>query len=231
MRRSERLTAIVERLGDGRLHLARDLAERFEVSARTIYRDMDALVASGVPVEGERGLGYLLREPVFLPALFVGPAELEALHLGMAIVAEAADEELARASRSLLGKIRTKAREASPAAPAPPSSWGFEIYPFVEARAGFVHMPTIRRAVRDARWIEIDYLSLRDARSSRRVRPLQVEYWGRVWTLSAWCELRGTFRSFRVDRIEACRAETERFDPHEPGKGLKECLAALETTS
>ncbi|MEO0752236.1 MAG: HTH domain-containing protein [Pseudomonadota bacterium] len=92
MRRSERLTEIVEIIKDGRLHLARDIAEALEVSERTVYRDIATLIASGVPVEGERGVGYLLKEPVFLPPLALSMTELEALSLGMSIVQEVADD-------------------------------------------------------------------------------------------------------------------------------------------
>ncbi|PCH73585.1 MAG: transcriptional regulator, partial [Rhodobacteraceae bacterium] len=87
MRRTDRLFDIIQILRDGNLHRAQDIAERLEVSVRTIYRDMDTLTASGVPVQGERGVGYMALEAITLPPLTLTPAELEALNLGMAIVA------------------------------------------------------------------------------------------------------------------------------------------------
>lgn len=145
MRRAERLAEIVEIVRDGRLHTARELAATLDVTERTVYRDMDTLAASGVPIEGERGVGYLLREPVFLPPLALSLAELEALSLGMAIVGETADRELGAAARSLLDKVEGHAavRRRSPEA------WGFGIYEFALARAGLTPMPLLRRAIRE----------------------------------------------------------------------------------
>ncbi|MEM9796914.1 MAG: YafY family protein [Pseudomonadota bacterium] len=222
MRRAERLADIVEIVRDGRLHRAGDLASALGVSARTIYRDMEALIASGVPIEGERGVGYLLREPVFLPPLALSLAELEALSLGMAILREAADPELQAAAASLLAKVEGHAsiRRRSP------KSWGFGVYDFALARAGFVHMPAIRRAIRARVKLRLAYRSLTDSRTCRTIRPLQTEYWGRVWTLTAWCELRGAFRSFRIDRIETCTPTGAVFAP-EPGKTIEDYLAQM----
>ena len=105
MRRTDRLFDIIQILRDGKLHRAQDIADRVEVSVRTIYRDMDTLVASGVPVEGERGVGYMITQAITLPPLTLTVAELEALNLGMAIVAEAADPDLKSAAQTLAEKI------------------------------------------------------------------------------------------------------------------------------
>lgn len=105
MRRTDRLFEIVQILRDGKLHRAQDIARRLEVSVRTIYRDMDTLIASGVPVEGERGVGYMARAAITLPPLTLTGEELEALNLGVAIVAEAADAELKAAAARLADKI------------------------------------------------------------------------------------------------------------------------------
>lgn len=220
MRRADRLAELVEIVRDGRLHTARDLAAALEVSERTIYRDMDTLAASGVPIEGERGVGYLMREPVFLPPLALSLIELEALALGMAIVGEAADPELQMAAESLLGKVEGHAavRRRSP------RKWGFGVYAFEMARAGFVHMPLIRRAIRDGTILKITYRSIANEATERDIRPLQTEYWGRVWTCSAWCELRAGFRAFRIDRIEHC-SETGRHFAPEAGKTIEDYLA------
>lgn len=219
MRRSDRLSEIIEIVQDGRLHVARDIAERLEVSVRTIYRDFDTLVASGIPIDGERGMGYMLREPVFLPPMNLSLVELEALHLGMAIVAEAADLELQAAAASLTRKIDKVATAGGTA----PKRWGFGIYPFVQAKIGFKHMPTIRNAIRNQEKLKIDYLSLDDQASTRTVWPLQTEYWGRVWTISTWCEKRVDFRAFRVDRILTCELVGSHFKD-EPRRRLEDYL-------
>ena len=112
MRRTDRLFDLIQLLRDGRLHKASDLAEKMEVSVRTIYRDMDTLVGSGIPVEGERGVGYILRAPVFMPPMALTQVELEALHLGAALVRQTADAELqeaadARANQRLIVQCRS----------------------------------------------------------------------------------------------------------------------------
>ena len=219
MQRSERLTEIVEIVRDGRLHLARDIAAALEVSLRTIYRDMDTLVASGVPIDGERGVGYLLREPVFLAPMALSLTELEALSLGMAIVQEVADQELQAAAKSLLDKIEDHASNRRRA----PKSWGFGIYAFERAQEVFRHMPLLRSAIRERLKLRITYLSLAGVASDRIIRPLQADYWGRVWTCSAWCEMRGDFRSFRIDRMQSCEATGQTFQP-EAGRTIEDYL-------
>lgn len=223
MRRSDRLSEIIEIVQDGRLHLARDIAARLEVSVRTIYRDFDTLVASGIPIDGERGVGYMLREPVFLPPINLSLTELEALHLGMAIVAEAADMELQTASASLTKKINKVATANGTV----PKSWGFGVYPFVQAKIGFEHMPRIRAAIRNREKLEIDYLSLNNQASSRVVWPLQNAYWGRVWTMTCWCERRGDFRSFRIDRIASCNLTGTYFEDQH-GRRLEDYLERVD---
>jgi predicted DNA-binding transcriptional regulator YafY len=226
MRRTDRLFDLVTALRDGRLHRAQDLARRLEVSVRTIYRDMETLQASGIPVEGERGVGYMLTAPVTLPPLNLTLLELEALELGMAVVAEAADLELQRAARSLSAKIDAVVPEDR----APPKAgWGFAVYPFADAARGFRHMPALRAAIRARQKLDLAYRDAEGTRTTRVIRPLQMEYWGRVWTLTAWDETKGDFRSFRVDRIEEVRARPELF-VDEPGKSLADYLDSLTKT-
>jgi len=219
MRRSERLAEIIEIVRDGRLHRACDIAEALCVSERTIYRDVGALIASGVAIEGERGLGYILREPVFLPPMALTSQELEALKLGLEIVRKTSDEELTRGAISLLAKVERHANLRRRI----PSDWGFGVYQPAIERRGFTFLPIIRRAIRSGHKLRIAYLALNGETSGRTVRPLQTEYWGRVWTFSAWCELRGDFRVFRIDRLELCEKTGEMLTP-EPGKTLRDYL-------
>jgi len=223
MRRTDRLFDLVTALRDGRLHRAQDLAERLEVSVRTIYRDMETLQASGIPVEGERGLGYMLTAPVTLPPLNLTLTELEALELGMAVVAEAADPELQKAARSLSAKIDAVLPDDRAA---PKAGWGFAVYPFADAARGFRHMPSLRAAIRARQKLDLAYRDAEGRSSSRIIRPLQMEYWGRVWTLTAWDETRDDFRTFRIDRIEHLGARPELF-VDEPGKSLADYLDRL----
>jgi predicted DNA-binding transcriptional regulator YafY len=216
MRRTDRLFELIQVLRDGRLHRAREMAERLGVSTRTIWRDMDTLKSSGVPVEGERGVGYMMTAPITLPPLNLTLNELEALHLGMAVVGEAADPELQAAARTLQAKVEAVLPEHRTA---PAAGWGFAVFPFAEAARGFAHMPAIRHAIRQKHRLSLRYRALDEALSERTVRPLQMEYWGRLWTLTAWCESREDFRVFRVDRIETLADTAEPFTD-EPGRTL-----------
>ncbi len=223
MRRTDRLFELIQILRDGRLHKAQDLARALGVSQRTIYRDMETLQNSGIPVEGERGVGYMMTAPITLPPLNLTLNELEALHLGMAVVSEAADEELQSAAKSLAAKIDAVLPEDRAA---PPNGWGFAVYPFADAAQGFRHMPALRAAIRARQKLRLTYTALDGAGSTRTVRPLQLEYWGRIWTLTAWCELRDAFRVFRVDRVEALDVLPELF-ADEDGKRLEDYLAQV----
>lgn len=223
MRRTDRLFELILILRDGRLHKGADLAERLEVSLRTLYRDMETLVASGIPVEGERGLGYMMTAPITLPPLNLSLTELEALHLGLAVVNKAADEELQRAAKSLSDKIDAVLPEDRAA---PASGWGFAVYPFAEAARGFVHMAPLRAAIRSRRKVKITYSAPEKEETMRIIRPLQMEYWGRVWTLTSWCEWRNGFRVFRVDRIRTLDVQFESFQ-EEPGKTLSDYLEQM----
>lgn len=216
MRRTDRLFDIIQILRDGKLHRAQDIADRLEVSVRTIYRDMDTLVASGVPVEGERGVGYMVREQITLPPLNLTPAELEALNLGMAIVAEAADPDLKAAADSLASKIDAVLPTQ---VVAEADAWKFAVYPFADAARGLAHMAPIRAAIKSRQKLNLTYRRIDGSWTQRTVRPLHMEYWGRVWTLTAWCELRDAFRVFRIDLIESVTPLPEIF-ADEAGKRL-----------
>jgi len=212
MRRTDRLFELIQILRDGRLHTARDMAERLEVSVRTLWRDMATLIASGLPVEGERGVGYILREPVTLPPMTLTPEEVQALALGLQLVTRGADPSLTRAAESLLGKISA----VLPARLLDGIGQETWVFPGEEALAAARHLPALRRAIRLRERLMIGYVDGSGKASDRAVRPLLLEFWGRVWTLAAWCEARGDFRSFRVDRIEGLHPTGETF-PDEAG--------------
>ena len=224
MRRTDRLFDIIQILRDGKLHRAQDIADRLEVSVRTIYRDMDTLAASGIPVEGERGLGYMVREAITLPPLTLTAEELEALNLGMAIVAEAADPDLKSAAQSLADKIDAVLPTQTVAEA---DAWKFAVYPFADAARGLSHMAVLRSAVKGRQKLHLAYRRIDGTLTHRTVRPLHMEYWGRVWTLTAWCEMRDDFRVFRIDLIEGASALPELF-VDEPGKTLADYSGAAK---
>jgi len=216
MRRTDRLFDIIQILRDGKLYRAQDIAERLEVSTRTIYRDMDTLSASGVPIEGERGVGYMITQAISLPPLTLTASELEALNLGLAIVGQAADDTLKIAAETLADKIDA-VLPAQTIAEA--EAWKFAVYPFADPTRNLTHMPLLRSAIKARQKVRVTYTSRENAVTSRVIRPLHMEYWGRVWTLTSWCELREGFRVFRLDLIESAEALPELF-VDEPGKTL-----------
>ncbi len=222
MRRTDRLFDIIQILRDGNLHRAQDIAEALEVSVRTIYRDMDTLTASGIPVQGERGVGYMVTSQITLPPLNLTTEELEALNLGMAIVAEAADPGLKAAATSLAAKVDAVLPIQTIAEA---DAWKFAVYPFADAARGFAHMPALRAAISARQKLDVQYQSIDGSFTRRTLRPLHMEYWGRVWTLTAWCELRNNFRVFRVDLIRDATPLPALF-VDEPGKRLQDYLAA-----
>lgn len=212
--KSDRLFEIIAILSDGQIWKAQEIADRLGVSVRTIYRDMDALQGAGVPVDGARGTGYRARAVISLPPLALDPGELNALTLGLAIVAEAADPDLQAAAQSLSDKIDA----ALPAqAISAHEAWKFEVSPFASAARGASHMALVRAAIKSRQKLAITILDRSGASSTRRIRPLHMQCWGRVWTLTAWCETQNAFAQFRLDLIAQADALPELF-VDEPGR-------------
>jgi predicted DNA-binding transcriptional regulator YafY len=219
MRRADRLMQLVQILRDGTLHRASDLARATNVSLRTIYRDMETLAASGVPIEGERGIGYRVTAAITLPPLNLTMTEMEALHIGLSAVSHSDDVELSAAARALSSKLDAVMPEDRSRAP---SGYGFAIYPFADAARGFQHLPSLRQAVRTRQKLE---LVMQD--ETRTVRPLQLDYWGRLWTCVVWCERRSDFDEIRVDQISSLRILPSLF-VDEPGKALRDYNARFK---
>ena len=220
MRRTDRLFDIIQILRDERLHRAGEMAERLGVSTRTLWRDMATLMASGLPIEGERGVGYILRAPITLPPLMLNAGEMEALRQGVRLVAEGDDPVLARAARMLAAKIGAVA----PAPQQGPEPDALFTYSGAQARRAAPHLPVIRAAIRAGERLAISYIDPQGAESHRDIRPLALEFWGKVWSLAAWCEAQRGFRAFRVDRILSVTPTGERF-PDEPGRSLADYRA------
>ena len=213
MRRADRLMQLVQILRDGTLHRAGDLARATNVSLRTIYRDMETLAASGVPIEGERGIGYRVTAAITLPPLNLTMTEMEALHIGLSAVAHSEDAELSAAATSLTSKLDAVMPEDRSRAP---QGYGFAIYPFADAARGFQHLPSLRQAVRTRQKLEMVLNA-----TKRIVRPLQLDYWGRLWTCVVWCETTRAFEEVRVDQITSLRNLPSLF-VDEAGKSLRD---------
>lgn len=198
MRRGDRLFQLLLELGRGRVRTARQLGERLGVSERTVYRDIADLVAQGTPVEGAAGIGYSLRAGYQVPPLMFDRDELEALALGAAWVSAYADEDLRIAADRVLNKIdAVLPQRLRPGL----KSEGIEVLAFSHDAATRRVLSAARRGMKERRKAAARYLDGNGQASERVLWPLGLFYWGRVWTLAAWCELRQDYRSFRIDRF------------------------------
>ena len=221
MRRANRLFDIIQILRRGKVVRAKDIAEELEVSERTIYRDIAELMASEVPVEGEAGVGYMLRDGLEIPPLMFYEEELEAIVLGIRIVESWADHSLADAAKRALRKIEAavpeELRESMANIPvnAPANHWAEPI----EIQRG-----ALRRAIREKQKLSFVYRAKSGEETERTVRPLLLSFYGAVWNMTAWCELRRDFRTFRLDFIRAPKFLDAHFDEEE-GKRLEDLLA------
>lgn len=201
MARMVRMFEIVQMLRAARAPLtAESMARRLEVTRRTVYRDIVALQASGVPVEGEAGIGYLLRGSLDLPPMRFTAEELEAIVVGLSLVGRTGDTLLAAAGESALAKIADAAPPDGPCLdPAATLVSGWHAIP-----PGATEARLLRRAIRDERKVRLAYRDAEDKVTERIVCPLAMLYYVDCLLLAAYCELRCDFRHFRHDRIEGC---------------------------
>jgi predicted DNA-binding transcriptional regulator YafY len=199
MERSTRLFEVIQTLrAADRPMTAQAIAERLEVTKRTIYRDIAALQAMRVPIEGEAGIGYIMRPGYDLPPLMFAADEVEAIVVGLALLRRTGDAALERAAGRAAGKIAAiLPDDLRHTVPLHVSGWNR--VPPAAADPGL-----IRQAIRDEAELLLDYRDLKEERTRREVRPLALIYYTDALVLAAWCHLRQAFRHFRVDRIDNC---------------------------
>ncbi|MBS1767906.1 MAG: YafY family transcriptional regulator [Acidobacteria bacterium] len=222
MRRADRLFQIVQILRRDRVTTGAKLAAELGISPRSLYRDVADLMASGVPIESEAGVGYRLPRHFELPPLMFTVDEVEALVAGARMVEAWADPGLREAARSLVRKAEAVL----------PSRARLEDLPIVVPD---FHIPSgaaaflgdLRAAMRERRKVRFRYARKDGESSVRVVWPLGLAFWGSGWSLAAWCELRNDFRTFRPDRIEGLEALEETFEPVE-GRGFDDYLRRQE---
>ncbi|HLQ18750.1 MAG TPA: YafY family protein [Tabrizicola sp.] len=211
MRRAERLYRIVDELRSRRVTRADELATALEVSPRTVYRDIAHLQASGLPIDGEAGVGYLLAPGFDLPPMTFTHDQLEALALGLAMAASLDDPDLSAAAREASAKLQA-------ALPRPETRQLLDA-PFYSLRrrtGAPAHAALVRRAIRQRRILLLDYADGTGRTSRRRLWPLAIWAMEDGWMFSGWCELRADFRTWRFDRITALELTGDHFpdDPH-----------------
>ena len=221
MRRADRLFQIVQLLRRRRtVTTAKQIGQKLEISERTVYRDIRDLVLAGTPIDGEAGVGYRIRPGYDLPPLMFDREEIQALVLGARIVRQVGDPALARASESILSKVETVLpKELEPLLA--------DTRLFATTRVRGSHaadaLAVTREGLTSQRRIRMHYTDERGEATERTVRPLGVFFWGKTWTLAAWCEMRVGFRNFRLDRVGEATL-LDRFE-EEPGRTLRDLLA------
>ena len=222
MRRADRLFDIIQTLRTAaRPVTAAALAEGFEVTVRTVYRDIAALQASRVPIEGAPGLGYVLRRGFDLPPLMFTTEEVDAIAVGVRLLRRLRDPKLQAAAQSVLAKL-------SVVIPEPLQSQLIAAPVYVSdgdaPSVTGLDLAQLRDAIRDNRKLAITYIDEEGRRSQRTIWPIAIAYYVDATLVGAWCELRRDFRHFRVDRIEGSQLLEDRFPP-DNGRLMAEWLA------
>ncbi len=224
MRRADRLLQIVQVLRRRKTPTtARALAEELEVAPRTIYRDVAALQAARVPIDGEAGVGYILRPGYDLPPLMFSAEEIEAVVLGARMVYERCDPALARAAMDVPAKL-----EAVMPGRASAEMWRASLlvpHPLASEIDFGAHVP-IRQAIRRSSKLRISYADAQGQQTTRTIWPLGLYLFSHRTLVCAWCELREEYRAFRPERITACTPLELRFDAKN-GALMTEFLASF----
>lgn len=204
MRKASRLFEIIQILRVARRPVtAAAIAERLEVTVRSIYRDIGALQAMRVPIDGERGIGYILRPGFDLPPLMFTIEETEAVVLGLALIERTGDKELTQAAKKVSAKI---------AAAVPPplrqtiSARSLHAWGPIAPQPQNVDFTLIRRAIRDEEKLDLAYQDEQGRVTQRIIRPLALIYYLDAAVIVGWCELREAIRNFRLDRTQSCAA-------------------------
>ncbi|MBN9492986.1 YafY family transcriptional regulator [bacterium] len=223
MRRADRLFQVIQLMRRRPVVTAAAIARELEVSERTVYRDIRDLVISGVPIDGEAGVGYTLRRGFDLPPLMFTAPEIEAMVLGVRVVTSWGDAALARAAGDALARVEAALPDwlKDKMAATPLYAPGFHVPERMMSA-----LSTIRAAIDERRKIHLDYRDANGVTTNRTVRPLGLFFWGSGWSMAAWCELRAGFRNFRLDRMTGIDVLDELYQP-EPGKTLDEFFAAM----
>jgi predicted DNA-binding transcriptional regulator YafY len=214
MNRIDRLTAILIHLQTKRVVKAEEIADRFEMSLRTVYRDVKALMEAGIPIGSEAGKGYFIVDGYHLPPVMFTQDEANSMLLAAKIVEKVGDKSVRDAFSSALHKIKSVLPDA-----------GKDHLENLDAHIAFGRMSQgeqavssnyltdIQRAIAGKESLRIDYLNNNEEASSRVVEPIGLFYYGMSWHLIAWCRMRSSYRDFRTDRIQALHNKGEKFDP------------------
>lgn len=221
MRRADRLMKIVHFLRRRRRAVtASRIAEEFGICTRTVYRDIQDLMDTGVPITGEAGVGYVIDKQYYLPPLVFDHDEMEAIGLGISMVRQWTDERFAAKANSAFEKMLS-------VLPAELQGELQQISTYSLTSAAkipwTVSFSDLRESIRQRQFVEMEYQDEAKRPSVRKVRPLGLFFFSPVWLLAGWCELRNDFRNFRLDRIVALEVLEVKID-EDPDKTLQAYL-------
>ncbi|GES44585.1 transcriptional regulator [Rhizobium dioscoreae] len=204
MRKASRLFEIIQILRLAKRPVTgADIAARLEVTVRSVYRDIAALQAMRVPIEGERGIGYILRPGFDLPPLMFSIEEMEAIVLSLALLERTGDAELKQAAKRVTAKI---AGAVPPPLRQTLDANALHAWGFAAPSASAIDLSLVRRAIRDEEKLDLAYRDELGRATERIIRPIALIYYSETANIVAWCELRQAIRNFRSDRIEGCEA-------------------------
>ena len=206
MSRSNRLFEIIQILRAAQRPVkAEDLALKLEVSVRTVYRDIAALQARQTPIEGEAGIGYIMRRGYDLPPLNFDQEEVEALRVGLLLLSRTGDSMLQKAAERIFEKVDAL---HGPADWLQVSPWGVSAD---DPEMGCVSISMLREVIRDEHKVDLTYRDESNVETRRIIRPIGLSYRSTCILLAGWCELRNGLRHFRTDRIYGCDKLDDRF--------------------
>jgi len=209
MRRADRLMKLVHFLRSRRrVVTAKRIVEEFDICARTVYRDIQDLMDSGVPIRGEAGVGYVIDKEYYLPPLTFDADELEAIGLGISMVRQWTDEKFAAKANNAFEKIQAVLPASLQGELEQITTYSIATQP---AMPWTVSFSGLRECIRTQRKIHIEYSDEGKQKTSRIIRPLALLFFSPVWLLASWCEKRKDFRHFRLDRIRSLQYSEEKF--------------------
>ncbi len=215
MNRIDRLTAILIQLQSKKIVKAEEIADRFEISLRTVYRDVKALMEAGVPIGSEAGTGYFIVDGYHLPPVMFNQEEASAMMMAGKLVEKMTDESVRKAFESALLKIKSVLNDSEK-----DHLEMLQSYVSVAVRmpgseaAQFPNnfLTEIQKALVNKEVVEIEYQSTNDEYSRREIEPIGIQYYSSNWHLIGWCRLREGYRDFRADRIKTLSNNGKKFD-------------------
>lgn len=231
MNRIDRLTAILIQLQTKRIVKAEEIAHRFEISLRTVYRDVKALMEAGVPIGSEAGTGYFIVDGFHLPPVMFTQDEASSMMMAGKLVERMTDQSVRTAFENALMKVKAVLNEAQKDHLESLQAHIEVLKPHMQlpAQAGN-HLSELQKAIANRLVVEFQYINNQSEHTLREVEPIGLFYYSAAWHLIAWCRLRNGFRDFRSDRIANLKTTNTIFSPRSIST-LQEYLNSLQQSN